>query len=597
VTISFSIEGLEAAYDAGIHPSEVVQEMFRRIEASPDPAVWIALRPRDAVLRDVERLARDIRHHLPLWGIPFAVKDNIDAAGLATTAACPPLAYRPGADAAVVARLRAAGALLVGKTNLDQFATGLGGVRSPFGAPRCVFDPERASGGSSSGSAVAVARAQVAFALGTDTAGSGRVPAAFNHVVGVKPTRGLLSTRGVLPASRSLDCVSVFASSCADGDLVRRIAQGFDPSDPYSRPPRQRPLSLGGLSVGVLAEADRDLSGNAGAAALYDHAIEALGALGWDVRAIDYAPFRDAGRLLYGSALLAERLSGLEPLLERAPDAFDPTVRAILERARGFTAADAFRAEQARSALARRAEREWEKVDVLLLPTAPLVPRVDALLADPFDSNARLGTYTQFVNLLDCAAVAFPGGFLPDGLPFGLSLVSPAFCDDDLAVIADRLHRALEPTSGGERAPLPAAVPPGSAAADAVHLAVVGAHLSGQPLNDQLTRRGGVLVTRTRTSSCYRLYALAGTSPAKPGLFHDPDTDGPGIEVEVWALSLEAFGSFVADVPPPHAIGTLLLADGERVKGFLCEGMALAGAREITELGGWRAYLATRDAS
>ena len=596
MTISFSLDGLKAAYDAGMHPAEVVQETFRRIESGPDPAVWITLRPREVVMRDVERLARETRAHLPLWGVPFAVKDNIDTGGLATTAACFPLAYRPGTDAPVVARLRAAGGLLVGKTNLDQFATGLGGVRSPYGAPRCVFDPEHVSGGSSSGSAVAVARAQVAFALGTDTAGSGRVPAAFNHVVGIKPTRGLLSTRGVLPASRSLDCVSVFAASCADGDLVRRIAQGFDPADSFARPSRQRSLSLAGLSVGVLAGDDVDLDGDPAAAALYARAIEAVAALGWDARAIDYAPFRDAGRLLYGSALLAERFAGLEPLLARAPDAFDPTVRAILERARGFTAADTFRAQQDLAAIARRAEREWEKVDVLLLPTAPLLPRVDALLADPFDGNARLGTYTQFVNLLDCAAVAFPGGFLPSGLPFGLSLVSPAFCDDDLAVVADDLHRALEPSSGEGRAPLPAARPPGAPAGDAVHVAVVGAHLSGEPLNYQLTARGGVLVARTRTAPSYRLYALAGTTPAKPGLFQDLDASGPGIEVEVWALSREAFGSFVADIPPPHAIGTVVLADGDRVKGFLCEATALPGATEITSLGGWRAYLATREA-
>lgn len=569
-------------------PIRTVDEAFARIAASPDPATWIALRDAGEVRREAAALRAEDRRRLPLWGVPFAVKDNIDVAGLDTTAACPPFAYRPAADAPVVARLRAAGALVIGKTNLDQFATGLVGVRSPYGAPRCVFDAAYVSGGSSSGSAVAVARGEVAFALGTDTAGSGRVPAAFNHVVGVKPTRGLLSTCGVVPACRSLDVVSVFAASCAGADLVRRVAQALDAGDPYSRAARHTPLPLDGLRVGVLAGADRDFDGDAAAAALYAQAVDAAAALGWQIHEVDYAPFRDTASLLYDGPWLAERYVALEAALATHGDAVDPTVRRLVEPGARLTAADAFRGLHRRAALAARAAAEWARADVLLLPTAPTIPRVADVLADPIRLNARLGRYTNFVNLLDCCAVAVPAGFRPDGLPFGVTVIAPAFADDDLAVVADRLHRSLSPTAGLARAPLGATAPAG-AGTIGVHLAVAGAHLSGLPLNHQLTSRGAALVARTRTAPSYRLYALPGTTPPKPGMVRVPA--GAAIEVEVWELSVAAFGSFVAEVPPPLSIGTVVLADGSQVKGFLCEPAALTGAEDITSLGGWRAYL------
>jgi allophanate hydrolase len=586
-----TIEELRAAYAGGRAPEEVVDEVFARIAASPDAAVWIALRAAADVRREAAALPAEARERLPLWGVPFAVKDNIDVAGLDTTAACPPFAYRPDADATAVARLRAAGALVIGKTNLDQFATGLVGVRSPYGIPRCVFDPAYVSGGSSSGSAVAVARGQVAFALGTDTAGSGRVPAAFNHLVGVKPTRGLIGTGGVVPACRSLDVVSVFAASCAEADLVRRVAQGGDPRDPYSRSPRRHPLPRAGLAVGVLAAPDRDFNGDAAAAALYARAVTTAAALGWQVREIDYAPLRETAALLYDGPWLAERYTAIGEALARHGDAVDPTVRRLVAPGAQLTAVDAFRGLHRRAELTARAAAQWAAVDALLLPTAPTIPRVDDVLADPIRLNATLGRYTNFVNLLDYCAVAVPAGFRPDGLPVGISLIAPAFADDDLALLADRLHRALEPTWGLARAPLPAAVPAG-AGADGVHVAVVGAHLAGLPLNQQLTERGGALVARTRTAGTYRLYALPGTTPPKPGLVRDPAAVGAGVEVEVWELPVEAFGSFVAEVPPPLAIGTVVLADGSMVKGFLCEAAAVAGAEDITACGGWRAYLA-----
>lgn len=572
-------------------PMRTVDEVFARIAASPDPATWIALRDVEDVRREAAALRDRDRQRLPLWGVPFGVKDNIDVAGLDTTAACRPFAYRPVADAPVVARLRAAGALVIGKTNMDQFATGLVGVRSPYGMPRCVFDPAHVSGGSSSGSAVAVARGEVAFALGTDTAGSGRVPAAFNHLVGVKPTRGLLSTRGVVPACRSLDVISVFATSCADADLVRRAAQAGDAGDPYSRAARRRPLPLDGLRVGVLAGADRDFNGDDAAAALYERAIGAVAALGWSAHAIDYAPFRETAALLYDGPWLAERYAALAEALARHGDAVDPTVRRLVEPGARLSAVDAFRGLHRRAALAARAATTWAAVDVLLLPTAPTIPRVDDVLADPIRLNATLGRYTNFVNLLDYCGVAVPAGFRPDRLPLGVTVIAPAFADDDLAVVADRLHRALVPSAGLACTPLDADTPAGSGDGGNLRLAVVGAHLSGLPLNHQLTSRDAVLVARTHTAPTYRLHALPGSVPAKPGMIRVA-AGGGAIEVEVWELTTAAFGSFVAEVPPPLSIGTVMLADGSAVKGFLCEPAALAGAEEITHLGGWRAYLA-----
>ncbi len=588
-----TIESLREEYRSRRSPVDVVDAVFAQIDASPDPAAWITVRHRDDVRREAAALTAGDIERLPLWGVPFAVKDNIDVAGIDTTAACRPFAYRPVADATAVARLRAAGALVIGKTNLDQFATGLVGVRSPYGIPRCVFDPAYVSGGSSSGSAVAVARGQVAFALGTDTAGSGRVPAAFNHLVGVKPTRGLIGTGGVVPACRSLDVVSVFAASCAEADLVRRLAQGADPRDAYSRPMRARRLPEPGLVVGVLVAADRDFNGDAAAAALYERAIAATSALGWRTREIDYAPFRETASLLYDGPWLAERYAALAEALATHGDAVDATVRRLVEPGARLTAADAFRGMDRRAALAARAAEQWAAVDVLLLPTAPTIPRVDDVLGDPIRLNATLGRYTNFVNLLDYCAVAVPAGFRPDGLPFGVTVIAPAFADDDLARVADRLHRALEPSWGLARSPLPEAHPPNGGAAG-VRLAVVGAHLAGLPLNHQLTERGATLIARTRTAGTYRFYALPGTTPPKPGLVRDPAATGGGIEVEVWELSATAFGSFVVEVPPPLSIGTIVLADGSAVKGFLCEPAALVGAEDITGFGGWRAYLGSR---
>ena len=518
---------------------------------------------------------------LPLSGLTFAIKDNIDLAGVPTTAACPAYAYSPTKSAPVVQRLIDAGAVPVGKTNMDQFATGLVGARSPYGACSCVFDERYISGGSSSGSAVAVASGQVNFALGTDTAGSGRVPAAFNNLVGLKPTRGLLSTSGVVPACRSIDCVTILTRTCAEAARVVEVAQGFDPTDPYSRVPGPgqgaAPWAAGAFRFGVPAADQLQFFGDGEAAALYWRAVAGLESSGGTKVEIDFAHFRAAADLLYSGPWVAERLAAIGPFLAKHADDMNPVVRDIIAGARRFSAVDAFNAEYKLRELRRATEAEWARIDVLVLPTTGTIYTHEAVAADPVRLNTNLGYYTNFVNLLDLAAVAIPAGFRPNGLPFGISIVGPAFTDRGLLALASRYL--------GE--PVRASAP------GCIAVAVLGAHLSGQPLNWQLTDRGARLLKTCRTAPEYRFYALDGAIP-KPGLIRDNAFAGPGIEVEVWAVPEDQFGSFVAAVPPPLGIGNAVLDSGETVKCFICEPYAVANAIEITEFGGWRKYLESR---
>lgn len=590
-----TLDSLRAAYAGGTSPVEALAEVARRRAAWPDRAVFIAETPGDVLRAEAEALlARAPEpNSLPLWGVPFAVKDNIDAAGLPTTAACPAFAYEPAGDAATVARLRAAGAIVIGKTNLDQFATGLNGTRSPYGAPRSVFDPAYVSGGSSSGSAVAVAAGICAFALGTDTAGSGRVPAMFNNIVGVKPTPGLVSAAGLVPACRSIDVITVFAPTVGDAVAVRRLMEGWDPADAFSR--RAVPVGLPPAPrIGVLAGAEREFYGDAEVAALYDAAIARAEALGATIVPFDYAPFREAASLLYDGPFVAERLAAVEGFLASNADDFDPTVRRIIEGAIGKTAVEAFRGRYRLEELIQAVAPVWEAVDLLMLPTSPTTATVAAMLADPIGENSKFGRYTNFANLMGLAAIAVPGGFGPSGRPAGVTLVGPGFSDDALAPFAARMHAAAACGLGRDRgAPVPP--PPAPFVPEGwITLAVVGAHLTGMPLNPQLTAPGGVCLGEAATAPSYRLYALKGTVPPKPGMAHDPGFQGPGLAVELWALPPDAFGAFVAAIPAPLGIGKVLLADGRAVCGFLCEGHALEGAEEITAFGGWRAYLANR---
>jgi allophanate hydrolase len=441
------IPALRAAYAAGLTPEALVNALYDRIEAYPDKAVFISLVPREQALA----VARSMDLSLPLAGIPYVVKDNIDVAGMPTTAACPDFAYTAEKDANVVSKLRAAGAILLGKTNLDQFATGLNGTRSPYGAPRSVFNADYISGGSSSGSAVAVAAGLAAFSLGTDTAGSGRVPAACNNIVGLKPSIGRISAAGVVPACKSLDCVAVFANSAADAMDVLRVAEGYDPADAYSRAPREVTLPAA-PKLGVLAAKDRDFAGDEQSAALYAEAIAQAGALGWALVEIDYAPLRDIAALLYGGAFVAERLAAVKDFYAAHAESFDPTVRQIIGGAEKFSAADAFADIYKVQALRHAALAELAKCDALLLPTAPAIFTVAAMREQPIKHNSTLGLYTNFVNLLDLAAVALPAGFRENGLPFGVTFIGPAFAEASLAGYASTLHAAIGAGAGVSQA-------------------------------------------------------------------------------------------------------------------------------------------------
>lgn len=578
------IDRLAASYATGTSPVEVAEWVTAAADAS-DPAVWIARDPAHLRARAeaLAALAPDARG--PLHGVPFAVKDNIDVAGYETTAACPAAAYRPDQSAAAVARLEAAGAMVVGKTNLDQFATGLVGVRSPYGAPRSVFREEMISGGSSSGSAVAVGAHLVSFALGTDTAGSGRVPAAFNGIVGLKPTRGAIPCSGVVPANRSLDCVSVFAGTTADAVRVLDVAAGIDAGDPFSRTGTAKALPAK-PRLGVPAAPE--FFGDAQAEAAFAGALEAV-RQDFEIVPFDFAPLAQTAALLYGSAWVAERTHATRHV---AREAMHPVTREIVAGGDGYSAVDAYDALYRAAAARREAEALWAAFDAILVPTTPTIYSVAAVEADPITLNSRLGTYTNFVNLMDLAAIAVPAGFRADGLPHGVTLIAPAWTDAALAHLGGRLHASLCPEYGRDRTPLAAADAAPDGGGGFVDIAVVGAHLAGMPLNHQLTDRGGVLIETTRTAPGYRLFALAGTVPPKPGLLRDPSVTAGGIELEVWRLSTEAFGAFVEEVPAPLGIGTVTLADGRTVKGFIAEPYGLDGAEDITAMGGWRAYRA-----
>jgi allophanate hydrolase len=550
--------------------TSTIRETYQRIEAYGDRNVWIHLIPEAETLARAEALEQD----LPLHGQTFAIKDNIDLAGVATTAACPDFAYTPAHSANVVERLMAAGAIPIGKTNMDQFATGLVGTRSPYGACSSVFDERYISGGSSSGSAVAVAAGLVDFALGTDTAGSGRVPASFNNIVGLKPTRGALSTSGVVPACRSLDCVSIFAATCASARAVFQAACGFDASDSFARRPGQaKAWPARGFRFGVPSADLMRFFGDDSAPDIYEAAIQRFQNEGGVRVEFDFQPFRDAAALLYGGPWVAERLAAIREFAESHPGSLDPVVGRIVLNAGSHTAVDAFEASYRLAVLARAAENQWGQMDFMLLPTAGAAYTHEEVAADPTGLNTNLGYYTNFVNLLDLAAISIPAGLRSNGIPFGVTLIGPAWSDDALLSAASASY---------------AYCPEGY-----VPLAVCGAHLSGQPLNFQLTDAGAFLIESCRTSPEYKFYALRGTTPPKPGLVHTPGA-GASIEVEVWAVPETRFGRFVAQIPPPLAIGTSILESGRKVKSFVCEPFAVHDAEDITEQGGWREFLRSR---
>jgi len=591
--LSFDIQSLRQGYLSGAFTvAQVIDEALRRIE-SADPKIWISIDTRSRLLAQAEALQSKDPDALPLYGIPFAVKDNIDVAELPTTAACPEYRYFAQKDATVVAHLRAAGAIPIGKTNLDQFATGLVGVRTPYGTPGNSFDPDYIPGGSSAGSAVSVALGQASFSLGTDTAGSGRVPACFNNLVGLKPSRGLLSNTGAVPACKSLDCISLFALNAADAQAAFRVAAEYDSSDPYSRalPTELDTLSKvhkPGLSFGVPEPTQLRFFGNEAYQELYLQAVKRMETLGYRSQVVDIQPLLDAALLLYEGPWVAERYWAIQDLVDNRPDILHPTTRAIISKGKDYSAVKTFDSIYKLQAVKQVADRLWGDIDFLLSPTAGTHYTIGELEERPIELNSNLGYYTNYLNLLDLSGIAVPTGFTPKGMPFGVTLVAPAFHDELLIQLADKLHRASKlPLGASERRVHPELKP---VVYESEAIAVCGAHLSGLPLNHQLSDRGATLEKTTQTAAAYRLFALPDTSPPKPGLIRD-ESKGAAIEIEVWNLPKTQWASFIAGIPAPLGIGSIELADGATVKGFICEAQATTGAKELTELGSWRRHI------
>ncbi|MGJ8678006.1 MAG: allophanate hydrolase [Akkermansiaceae bacterium] len=585
-----NISSIQAAYDSGEWtPTSLIKAIHACISAMEPTNIWITLLSEEQLVHYASSLELVSKEDKPLFGIPFAIKDNIDLAGVPTTAACPDYAYTPEESAFVVQTLIDAGAIPIGKTNLDQFATGLVGVRSPYGTPANAYHEDYIPGGSSSGSAVAVARGLVSFSLGTDTAGSGRVPASFNQLVGHKPTKGLLSCSGVIPACRSLDCVSIFANNASDAESVFDVAAVFDENDVYSRKkitsPRSAPLGET-FTFGVPQAEQLKFFGNTDAAALFDQSIKQLESIGGTQIEIDFSPFLEAALLLYEGPWVAERYVAIESVITNRPEILHPITRQIISGGNKPNAADGFKAEYQLKALKRIADQVFDTVDIIITPTAGTIYTQNELANNPIELNSNLGYYTNFMNLLDYAATAFPAGTMQSKfpkLPFGITAFAPTYCDQQLLDLAARF--AGEATVSEE-------IPTGWNA-----ITVCGAHLNGLALNWQLTDRGAKLWKKTETAPLYHFYALPPITldngakiPPRPGVLRVTE-GGVALKVEVWLIPTEQFGSFVANIPAPLGIGKITLADGTNTPGFICEPYALKNAQDITHLADWRAFL------
>lgn len=587
-TIDLEIDKLRDAYLAGdLSPEKVFKQIADTSAQYEEHNIWIYRLSEEQLQAYFSRLADMDPTDTPLWGIPFAIKDNIDLAGVPTTAGCKEFAYTPTRSATIVQNLIDAGAVPVGKTNLDQFATGLNGTRSPWGACLNSHNHKYISGGSSSGSAVAVALGMASFGLGTDTAGSGRIPAAFNHLVGLKPTRGLLSSSGIVPACKSLDTASILSKSGANANTVLAIAESFDDTDPYSRAnvyangKRHFGQRQGDITIGIIPKHQLKFFDDDDYQKAYETCVARLSSSGVTLVEIDYDPFNEAALLLYEGPWVSERYIATKSILETQANAMNPVVRDIVTQGKSPLATQLFEAQYRLSTLKQKCDKQLQNIDCMLTPTAGRLFTVEEMLDKPIERNSQLGYYTNFMNLLDLAALAVPTSKTDAGLPFGVTLASYAFSDRALLSIAETLKPILQPSE--------IATSNTVSRTDKINVLVCGAHLSGMPLNWQLTERGATLSQSTKTAAKYRLYALTGKALGKPGLVAD-HKNGLPIEVEIWTMASSEFGSFVADIPAPLGIGKVELKDGTMVSGFICESYGLEGAKDISDLGGWRAY-------
>lgn len=601
VSVDITISGLQQHYaNDDFSPAQLVLAIHEKMHSYADNPIWIHLLTEEEIAPFVKRLQATREDNLPLWGIPFAIKDNIDLAGIPTTAGCEAFTYTPEKSATVVQLLINAGAIPIGKTNLDQFATGLVGTRSPWGACHNTLNPEVISGGSSSGSAVATALGLVSFALGTDTAGSGRVPASLNNIVGLKPSRGLLSTSGVVPACRSLDCVSIFALNCDDANCVFNVAAAYDNSDCYSRTNpfnnsiRYYHAASHDQVIGIPQADQLEFFGDSEAEATFKQHCEQLQSSGFQLQEIDFSAFISAARLLYQGPWVAERWLATQALVETQPEAMLPVIQEIIGNGNTQSAADLFSAQYQLQAYAQQANAELKCVDVIMTPTNGTSYTIEEVNNNPIALNSQLGYYTNFMNLLDYAAIAIPVGFLKNTVGFGVTLFSHAFSDKRLLSLAASIQNCLKMPCGAIMQPFK---PQGQTAqqqpAETIDLLVCGAHLSGQPLNWQLTERVAVLKETTTTSNSYQFFALAGGPPFRPALVRT-EKDGAAIEVEVWRIPAANLGTFAAEIPAPLGLGKVELSDGRWVEGFICDDWGLAGAENITHFGGWRKFINSR---
>ncbi|MDP4624888.1 MAG: allophanate hydrolase [Akkermansiaceae bacterium] len=578
-----TIRDFKKAYADGRNVEEVLRGVWETIRDDNDGGIFILKASWEDVLAQIEGLDSEA----PLYGVPFVAKDNIDVKGMPTTAACPEFSYDPEEPATVIRLLQEAGAVCFGKTNLDQFATGLVGVRTPHGAPKNGFDEEYLPGGSSCGSAIAVAKGLVAFSLGTDTAGSGRVPAAFNDLIGLKPSLGYISTRGVVDACKSLDCVSVFAHTCDDADEVLLVAGKYDAEEAWSRkPPEKWKRFSGKPKMGVPRRQDLQFFGWDAAEDLFDEAIEQFEGLDAEVVEISLEPFLKAAKLLYEGPWVTERYVGIREFIETKPEAVFPVTRQITEGGKTPLASDFFEARYKLAECKRLADQEMAKVDFIITPTTPRNYKVAEVLAEPVKLNSILGTYTNFMNLLDYSALALPAGMYEGRLPWGVTIFAHVGMDRALLELGSMYEQMI----GRQKAAYF-----GLDGFDEVPIVVCGAHLEGMPLNWQLTKRGGTFLAKMKTEDCYRMYLVpAGDGmPDRPALVRVGKGQGVAIDCEVWSLSTEAFGDFTSMIPAPLGIGKVLMQEGVIHCGFIAEAIAMEGARDISEFGGWRGYVAS----